>query len=346
MRTNNTNESQRTLLNNHPIGKLTFAVSAAALFLGAVAPVQAESNFVASVRIGATYEDRADNDGELFIRNFGSRLIWTGSKEVKEGLTGIARLEFGINPDDNSRGNSGVDRTRQLWAGLEGDFGTVKVGAQYAAFYDMVQGNTDIAWWGSCWTQFECSRETRVLKYSGSNDDGLSYSASIESSSDVDDDVEIFDELEGGVNFAVGDLTVGGAIAIHADNENDDGGVLLGGVVKGDFGPATAAVTLQIADEDFANTPELQDDGSFIDPITDTFVNLTFAGTYEDFYLVANLGRSQNAAEETINPFFATLGYTLNLGEGALMYFEAQAIDGDNGGDTDFIGRATYKLDI
>jgi len=28
------------------------------------------------------------------------------------------------------------------------------------------------------------------------------------------------------------------------------------------------------------------------------------------------------------------------------MYFEAQAIDGDNGGDTDFIGRATYKLDI
>lgn len=290
----------------------------------------ADSKLVGSIRIGATYEDRADNDGEFFIRNFGSRLIWTGSNNITDSLEGIARIELGLNPDENARGNSGADRTRQLWAGVKGDFGTVKIGAQYAAFYDMVQSNTDIAWWGSCWTQLECSRETRVLKYNGSAGD-LSYAASVEARSDEDE--AALDEFEFGVNYGFGSVTVGAAASIHADaiaadGTDDPGGTLIGLLAKGDIGPASVAVTFQTGDEDFANS-------------ADDVSNLTIAASAGNFYGLYNQGDSGDTS-----PFFATLGYTLNLGDSALMYFEAQTVDNDDDDDATIIGRATFKYDF
>ena len=168
------------------------------------------------LRIGLTFVDNEDTDSDFSIRNFGTRIKWKGEKDLeRNGLKAIGYVELGLNPDNNSRGSSGADRTRQLWAGIAGGFGTVKVGAQYAAFYDMVSSHTDIAWWGSCWTQFECSRQTRVLKYEA-NSGPLAYSASF---TGVPDDVDndFADEVELGVNFNAGAFLVGAATTLQAD---------------------------------------------------------------------------------------------------------------------------------
>jgi predicted porin len=313
----------------------------AAGIVAAVIPwsVQAEnsSTLTGSVRIGLTYLDNETVEDDFSIRNFGTRLKWSGESDLENGLQGIAYIELGLNPDNNSRvsptnpDSSGADRTRQLWAGVSGGFGAVKVGAQYAAFYDMVSSHTDIAWWGSCWTQFECSRETRVLKYEG-NTGPLSYEASFTGAPE-DDGNDFADQLEFGVNYALGGLLVGAGGSFQADDVNDDGsqddgGQLFGVIVKGNAGPVGLGLGLQFADEDFADS---DDDVSHV----------TLTGTYGNAYVVFNRADSGD-----LNPQFATLGYTLNIGPSALMYFEYQNIDDDTENDSETILRATFKYDF
>lgn len=297
-----------------------------ALAIGISPMAMAENSLTASVRIGATFVDSETVDSDFAFRNFGSRIIWSGETEFDNGLNGIGYLEFGINPDNNSRGTSGIDRTRHAWAGLKGDFGTVKIGAQYASFYDMVSGHTDIAWWGSCWTQFECSRETRVLKYSGQSG-GLSYSASVQGNPE-DEGNDAGDQIELGFNYSLAGFVVGLATSIHADDGEDEGGALIGGVVKGDAGPVGLGLSFQLADEDFADSD-------------DDFSNVTLTATYGNTYAVYNRGDSGSN-----NPQYGTLGYTLNIGSGSLMYFEYQFVDDDTPADEETILRATYKYDF
>ncbi len=288
----------------------------------------AESKLTASIRIGATIVDNDDMDSDVAIRNFGSRIKWSGEQAFDNGLSGIGYVELGINPDNNSRGSSGLDRTRQAWAGLKGGFGTVKVGAQYAAFYDSVSGKQDIAWWGSCWTQFECSRETQVLKYSGSTG-ALSYVASIQGNAE-DDGNDVADEFELGVNVNAGSLVLGLATSVRADEEELDGGTLFGAVASGSVGPLGLGLGFQRADADFAAS-------------SDAVTHTTLTATYGNAYTILNRTDNGDAGG---NSGYGTLGYTLNIGDASLMYFEYQLIDDGSDAGNETIVRATYKYDF
>jgi len=46
------------------------------------------------------------------------------------------------------------------------------------------------------------------------------------------------------------------------------------------------------------------------------------------------------------NPGFGTVGYTLNIGAGSLLYFEYQVIDDGSSAGNEMIVRATYKHDF
>ncbi len=295
--------------------------------LAAAPAAQAENSLEASFRVGLSLVDNDTTENDFRIQNFGSRLKWSGSNEIRSGLNGIAYLEFGFNPDNNSRGSSGVDRTRHAWAGVEGGFGQIKVGAQYASFYDTVSGKTDIAWWGSCWTQFECSRETAVLKYTGSSGP-VKYTASIQGDAG-DEGNDFADEIELGATFAAGPVSIGLATAIHADDGDDEGGTLVGAVAKGSFGGLGLGLGFQMADSDFAGT-------------ADDVTHVTFTGTFGNFYTVIN--QADGLPEDTGS--FQTVGYTLNIGASSLMYFEAQSIDGGDNAGNNTILRATYKYDF
>lgn len=284
------------------------------------------STLTASIRIGLTFEDDGTTD-ELFFRNFGSRLKWNGTKELDNGWTGIGYAELGLNPDNNSRGSSGIDETRQLWAGLTGGFGSLKLGAQYAAFYDMVSAHTDIAWWGSCWTQFECGRKTRVLKYSGSAA-GLSIAASVVAAAG-DEDNDFADQIEVGANYTFGKYKVGVAGSQTTDEGVVDGGTLVGVMLGGTFGAAELTLTHQDADSDFAQSAA-------------EVTNTTIAGTLGPIYVIYNVTDNGSSSD----PFYATLGYTWTITDSTLMYFEAQTNDPDTDVDAETIIRATYKLDF
>ncbi len=294
---------------------------ALAVTAGMSAPVLAETSITGSMRIGGLFTGPDGGEDDLGINSFGSRFIMSTSEDIGGGLTGIGRIEVGVNAN-TTQGNrefGGFDRTRQTWGGLSGGFGTIKIGAQYAAFYDTVTSKGDIAWWGSCFVEFECSRVPAVLKYSGSSG-GLSYAASIEANRG-DEDNDALDNVELGIGYSVAGWSFGAGVSALADD-----GVLLGLAASGKVAGIGLSAVLQIADEDFAGD-------------TEENTVLTLTGTYAGFYgLLTNADTSGEGSSNL------TLGYTWNIADSTLMYFEIQQLD--SGGDETTIGRATLKRDF
>lgn len=70
----------------------------------------------------------------------GSRIGFKGTEDLGGGLKAIFDLEAGIYMD-NGQSQGGLTFGRQAWVGLQGDFGTVKLGRQYTPqfyFFDAV----------------------------------------------------------------------------------------------------------------------------------------------------------------------------------------------------------------
>ncbi|PUA19516.1 porin [Glaciimonas sp. PCH181] len=65
----------------------------------------------------------------------GSRLGFKGSEDLGGGLSATFFLENGFNPDDGSAAQGGRLFGRQSYIGLQGDFGAVRLGRQYAPIY-------------------------------------------------------------------------------------------------------------------------------------------------------------------------------------------------------------------
>lgn len=67
----------------------------------------------------------------------GSRLGFKGSEDLGGGLAAIFTLENGFNPDDGSQGQGRLFG-RQVFVGLQGGFGTVTAGRQYAPLWSAI----------------------------------------------------------------------------------------------------------------------------------------------------------------------------------------------------------------
>lgn len=284
------------------------------------------SDISASIRVGLGYEDGAAREGDIAIADFGSRISWSGEQALNNGMVGFALAEFGIDSDSNGVDSSGVNRTRQLYAGLRGSLGTLTVGAQYSAFYDLISYHTDIAKWGSCWTQFECSRKTRVAKLAGATE-LLGYAISFTAAPD-DIDNDVADEIEVGFNYALNGLSIGVATTIEADNGADAGGQLMGFMAKGQFSGMVVGLTHQIADADFTNT-------------TQEHMNTTVSVEVGNLYGLFNAGDTGNTS-----PVYWTLGYKQYMSETSLVFFEYQSVDADDGNDDTTYARMVYQFDF
>lgn len=68
----------------------------------------------------------------------GNRLGFKGSEDLGGGLSAIFTLESGFTLDDGQHDQGGRLFGRQAWVGLNGGFGTVKFGRQYAPLYTAV----------------------------------------------------------------------------------------------------------------------------------------------------------------------------------------------------------------
>ncbi len=316
------------------MNKKSLIFATAALTLGS-SPLLAQDTIIseldASIRLGLGLDSEPETD--LSFRNWGSRLRWNGAADIPNSNTAvISYLEFGFDQDD------GVSGTRQGWVGAQGDFGTVKGGKQYRAFYDAVSSITDIAWWNSCFYAIGCSRQSSVVKYSNDllvEGGDLMGSATLEPG-DVNDDV--LDQLDLGGRFAIGNgMTVGAAISIGSeDTDGPDVDVIdpvTGVVISSGPSDAESGLALGVGATTTINDMDI---GAIFEYASDDYIG----GEDDGFLIEGAVTRGPTygvvgIADDGGTPFFLTLGYMKTLIEDrALMYFEAGVDDPDTE-DTD-----------
>lgn len=84
-------------------------------------------------------------DEGLGLKDVASRVGVRADHELGNGLTGMARYEFGVDATEADL----ADNNRLSWIGLEGDFGRFKVGKMWSAWYTHLGWNTDRSqFWG------------------------------------------------------------------------------------------------------------------------------------------------------------------------------------------------------
>ncbi len=301
-----------------------------ALTSGQAVAQEVSSNLDASLRFGIGLDTEPDT--EFTFNNYGSRIRWGGRADLEDGTAALGYLEFGFDQDE------GVSTTRQAWVGYEADFGTVKGGKQYSALYDAIVSRVDIAWWGSCWIEYGCSRTSSTVKYESKENDGMKIHASGQL---VDDDPgsDVIDEIEAGVTLQLNEnLSVGfGAAYVFEDLVTD-----LDGTVSGnDDGFGLLAGATMIRDELTLGGMLQFIDGDAIGSDDDD-IGLTLSAAQGDYYGVFALQDGDNT------PFYATLGYSRPLiGEHARFYLEAQVVEPDLPDvDTELLARAVFIFDF
>ncbi|MBV2121016.1 MAG: porin [Candidatus Thiodiazotropha sp. (ex Ctena orbiculata)] len=110
---------------------LSLAIAAA---LVAPAAAMADATIYGKVRQSIDIVDFSDagGDDEIQINNRTSRLGVKGSEDLGNGLTGVYKIEYGVNISTNNGGNefsgSGALGARNAFVGLAGGFGTVVLG--------------------------------------------------------------------------------------------------------------------------------------------------------------------------------------------------------------------------
>ena len=85
----------------------------------------------ASVRIGLSYVDDASNSGDYRLEDFDSHIGYQGTAILSAGLSADGYIELGVREEPEDEFGLMI---RQLWAGLSGPWGLLRLGEQYSTF--------------------------------------------------------------------------------------------------------------------------------------------------------------------------------------------------------------------
>jgi predicted porin len=117
-------------------------IAALALAAAALAPIGMAAELDVYGRLNVTLQDSDDGTSEhAELRNNSSRVGVKGEKALSGDLKAIYQLEFGVNLDGDS--DDDVFTHRNQFVGLEGAFGTIKVGRHDTALKES-QGDFDL----------------------------------------------------------------------------------------------------------------------------------------------------------------------------------------------------------
>lgn len=282
-----------------------------------------EQGLNASVRVGLTYADIGSNDGDFRLEDFDSHIGWRGRTSLSAGLNADGFIELGVRPE---RTDSFELRIRELWGGLSGSFGLLRAGTQHGTFYELISSATDVAVWGSCWTQFECSRKSEVIKYR-SPPAPFVFGLSVVARAD-NGEGEVADQFEYGFGYQSGSLYFGFAGSQTGDQGELSGGNLLGAVLT--FGFSGGSLTLGYQ----------QTDAEVLVGNAGEVTNLTLSLVFGTTYLIYN-----QTGTDTNEPVYFTLGARQSIGSGASLFYEYQQVDLDDGIDEDLFLRAGVQVD-
>ncbi|MDB4222172.1 porin [Granulosicoccus sp.] len=283
--------------------------------------VQADGGFYGSIRIGAQYSDPGgDADAEIVLRSWASRMGFSGSTDLDNGLNAFGKYEFGVDVRSGGNGNGALS-TRHAYVGLKGGFGTITLGQTYHTWYNTVIGPVDQPWWGAC---------NGCIAYTGRSSDGVSYAGTFGNigvgataylaPTDGADEAEDLDGLEVGVTFDAAGLKIGLGMQDLEGSET-----VVGASVTGSAGAIGYAAN--VTSQGGANGA---DDSTGVD------VFLSYGNAYIDVGVIDSGDQSTGF----------TLGYTKSIGNATTSWFELSSFDsGVDGADASMTARAALKYD-
>ena len=263
----------------------------------------------ASARIGLINEDTG-GVSDFSVQSFSSRFGAAGETDLGNGLTGYGRYEWDVDfNEDNGEDDISV---RQRWVGLKGDFGSIQIGQGWWTFYSFAVAATDNPWWHSGYAMINYrGRTDNAITYTGGSGD-VNFGVSAYFDRDTEEDAP--DQLEVGVSFGIGDMTLG--LALHTSEATPIGNGIVdsSGDPESVFGAALSGISLGEAS-----------------------LGVSFQSQDDDTSLVLDLGignayvhvetESLDAADRDRTGI--TLGYTQSLGRKTTMYYEFWTLDED-----------------
>ena len=299
------------------------------------APMAAQADLYASARIGLENVDTG-GVGDVRMRSFGSRLGVKSETDLGNGMTGYGKYEWDVDFQDHNQDSNSDIQIRHRMVGLKGDFGNVFIGQTYHTFYNFVVGPLDNPWWGSGYNMVEYrGRTDQAVTYAGSAGDiKFGVSAYFEREGEED----LFDQLEIGACFGIGDMTLGVAVLSGEANGNVDDPIGNGTVDSSGDPESVVGVTLS---------------GIALGSAT---LGVGFMSQDDDTSIVIDLGignayvhvetESLDAADQ--DPTAIILGYTQSLGRKTTAYYEFVSNDADSANSDDDLTvlRAVLKYDI
>jgi len=297
----------------------------------------------ASLRLGIGRTDDLDNSGDFSLEDYESRIGWRAQTPLSAGIAADGYVEIGLE-SANSEFNEGdvALNLRQIWAGISGAFGSLRLGRQYDSFYEYISAPTDVAEVGSCWTQLFCGRQSRVIKFA-TPDAPLVLGVSLVASPD-DAGNDATDQIQYGFSYRSGSLFFGFAGARVADEGAADGGNVFGLALSFALGDGSFAISYQDADEGVALSSGMPFSSAAVEfspgGVPET-THLTFALRYGPGYLVVNRGEVGSA-----EPDWITLGASHSLGQTSALFYELQRVDRDDGTDEDNFLRLGFRYDF
>ncbi len=338
------------------------ALALAVAGITAAAPIAAQAgvaDIYASVRIGVWNVDKGDTDddgnftggstSDPEVKSFSSRFGVKAETDMGNGMTGFGKYEWDVDESDFN--------IRHRTVGVKGDFGKITLGKTYHTFYNYVVGPTDTPWWHSGYA---------MIEYRGRTDDAISYNydsgafsfgvsaymlgreestpaaASVDFVAVSGDDTilgteavaaksnneEAIDQLEIGVSFGLGDMTLGFALLTtegdSIGNGSDDSD--FAGAGKSDEDVLGVSLTgISLGDVSLGFAFQSQDDD------TGFVADVKFGSAYLYIEQESLDASSKGNTVGDRDRLAITLGYTQTLGKDTLIYYELFSLDNDTG---------------
>ena len=303
------------------------AVSAALM-----APVAAQADVTVYGRIHQGIQITSPEVGDSTTDFVGivSRFGIKASSDLGNGVTASAQYEFGTTSDRNNHGKKAVEKATDgsLWykdssgitnriatVGVSSGFGSVTLGNQWSAYYDIAGVHMDPTFWLGYVIYSSLVgapyRTANTIKYSNSFGP---VSLELDQRIDDSDNPSAGDGTALGFSIAAGNLTF--AAGIDSDDARDLSGLGVN-VAFGNYWASIASQKKNTADSD-------------VDPSS---THLWAGGSFGDTSAMIGRGSADLGGSGTgNNPSDLTLGVYHNLGGGLKLLYEGNKKDSDGAG--------------
>ncbi len=309
--------------------KMKKTLIATAVSAALMAPVAAQADVTVYGRIhqGIVLVNPETEASTTNFSGIGSRFGIKASSDIGNGMTASAQYEFATSTDAPG---SGVSSTRVAKVGVSGGFGSVDLGNQWGAYYNLVGVHVDptfFTWAGGNSYYFGDSstygpgRTPNTIKYSNSFGP-----VSLQLDTRLDDANDGGSTSGGDGNAAAVSIAVNDNITIAAGVDNIKDGVdHTGAVIQVSLGNYWASIASHKADPhgDGNGNPE---------PSTTQF---WVGGSFGNTAAMLGTGRADMGGDDDMagnDPSDVTLGVYHSLGGGLNLLYEGIKFDSDGSG--------------